>query len=282
MAEPAVGRARALLAVGDEAMRAVIRGTLELDVRFEVCAETADAPTTVAVAACERPDLCLLAVALPRGGIEAAREIRSVLPETAIVMLASRGDAEEFFAAVRAGASGYLTEDTSLERLPHALADVLDGSVAIPRPLVAQLIAEFRDEGPRRREVISDGPPLSSREWQVLELLGRGRSTAEIAKRLFISKATVRSHVCQLRHKLGVPDRQSAVRALSDLAKSAAAKSSNHNRQDCLAPQRSCQLDVQIASAPSPRILTGLALRHSTGVQGTAGAAHPCGPPPPW
>ena len=94
------------------------------------------------------------------------------------------------------------------------LAAVLAGRVALPPELVARLVEEFRDSSPRRRTVLSSSHPaqLTSREWQVLDLLRQGCATSEIARRLFVSPATVRSHVAAVLRKLRVADRDAAVR----------------------------------------------------------------------
>ena len=135
-------------------------------------------------------------------------------PETKVVMLTVSTEDADLFAALRAGASGYLLKGIDPARLPHALQDVVEGQSAIPRELVGRLIGEFRDRGPRRRTLVGTGETsaLTSREWQVLELLRQELSTAEIARRLVLSQATVRSHVAAILHKLDVPDRAAAIR----------------------------------------------------------------------
>jgi DNA-binding NarL/FixJ family response regulator len=203
--------ARVLLADDHVPTRDDIRQTLEAHGRFHVCAVASDAAEAVEAAARERPDLCLLDIRMPGNGIAAAWEITARLPETKVVMLTVSRDDDDLFAALRAGASGYLLKDTDPSRLPHALEDVLSGEAAIPRALVARLVGEFRDRGPRRRAVLSS-EPLTSREWEVLELLRREHSTAEIAERLVLSQATVRSHVAAILRKLRVADRAALVK----------------------------------------------------------------------
>jgi DNA-binding NarL/FixJ family response regulator len=129
-------------------------------------------------------------------------------------MLTVSRDDRDLFATLRAGASGYLLKDLAPSRLLDALADVLHGEAALPPALVARLIDEFRTRQPRRREIVGDGleAALTSREWQVLDLLRLELSTAEIARRLSVSRATVRSHVAAILRKLRVPDRAAAVR----------------------------------------------------------------------
>ncbi len=183
---------------------------------FSVCAEAGDARAAVAAAVRERPDVCLLDIRMPGNGIAAAFEIKSALPDTAVVMLTVSRDDADLFDALRAGASGYLLKDLDPARLPFALRGVLDGEAALPRQLVARLIEEFRSRGRRKRLVIGAGRgvDLTEREWEVLELLREGARTAEIAERLFISQVTVRRHVSEILRKLRVSDRKAALRLL--------------------------------------------------------------------
>ena len=150
---------------------------------------------------------------MPGNGIAAAAEIRSRLPDTTIVMLTVSDDDADLFAALRAGASGYLLKDIDPARLPHALQGVLDGEAAMPRTLVARVLEEFRSRGGRPRVFLPGRRPieLTPREWEVLELMREGLSTAEIAARLFVEPGTVRSHVTAILHKLHVTNRKSAL-----------------------------------------------------------------------
>jgi DNA-binding NarL/FixJ family response regulator len=132
-------------------------------------------------------------------------------------MLTISRDDSHVFAALRAGAAGYLLKDTETERLPEALRDVMNGEAALPVTLVTRLVEEFRDRAPRRRALMPsrEGEPrLTSREWEVLELMRRKMTTAQIARTLVVSPATVRSHVAAILRKLRVPDRDAAVRLL--------------------------------------------------------------------
>jgi DNA-binding NarL/FixJ family response regulator len=192
--------------------RSGVRQSL-VEAGFDVVGEASDAPSAVSLAECERPDLCLLDVHMPGGGIRAASDIVERLPETAVVMLTVSRNDEDLFDALRAGAAGYLLKDTDPERLPHALRGVLAGEAAVPRALVTRVIDEFRTRGRRRRVPLPGrrGVELSSREWEVLDLLREGCTTAEIAHRLFVSPVTVRRHVSAVLRKLDVPDRASAV-----------------------------------------------------------------------
>jgi DNA-binding NarL/FixJ family response regulator len=199
---------RVLIADDHAPTRADLREAVEQDERFVVVAEAADGAGAVEAALRERPDLCLLDIRMPGSGIAVTRELTTRLPEMKVVMITVSLDDDDLLNALRAGASGYLLKDIDLERLPHALMDTLNGGAAIPRRLVARVVAEFRDHGPRRRAIITErGYDLTSREWEVLGLLRQGLSTSQIASRLFVSRATVRSHVAALLKKLDVPDR---------------------------------------------------------------------------
>ena len=198
--------------------RSDMRAAVEHDPRFVVVAEVADGAAAVEAALRERPDICLLDVRMPGSGIAATREITTRLPATRVVVITVSLDDDDLFNALRAGAMGYLLKDIDPARLPHALSDVLAGRAAIPRPLVSRLVAEFRDHGPRRRPVVTEaGYDLTRREWEVLGLVREGRSTAQIAEKLFVSRATVRSHVAAILRKLPVPARE-ALRNLDEPA----------------------------------------------------------------
>jgi DNA-binding NarL/FixJ family response regulator len=192
---------RVLVADDHPPTRAGVRAVLEEN-GFDVCAEACSAEEAVAAALRETPDICLLDIHMPGSGIAAAGAITTALPDAAIVMLTVSDEDNDLFDAIQAGAAGYLLKDTNPARLP--------------RPLVAKLIAEFRDQSARRRLPIFGprGVKLTSREWQVLELLQEGLTTKEIGARLFISGPTVRTHVAAILRKLRVPTREAALKVL--------------------------------------------------------------------
>ena len=218
----AVGAGRRVLIADDHAAaRAGVRASLEQG-GFVVCAEASDGPGAVGAALRERPDACLLDVHMPGGGgIEAAAEISARVPGTAIAMLTVSADEEDLFAAIQAGADGYLLKDVDPQRLPHALAGVLAGEAAIPRQLVGRIVAELAGRRRRRVPLARGGAELTAREWEILELLHAGASTAEAADRLGLSQVTVRRHVSAVLGKLQVPDRGAAF-ALLDRLRAAA------------------------------------------------------------
>ena len=200
---------RVLIADDHAPTRADMREALERSGRFTVCAEAADGAAAVEAAVRERPDLCLLDIRMPgSSGIAATREITTRLPGTKVVMLTVSLDDDDLLNALRGGAVGYLLKDIDPDRLPYALNDAMEGGAPIPRRLVARLVSEFRDHGPRRRPVAEPGYDLTSREWEVLSLLRDGLTTKQMASKLFVSSATVRSHVASVLKKLHLPDRE--------------------------------------------------------------------------
>jgi DNA-binding NarL/FixJ family response regulator len=185
---------------------------------FQIVAEAIDAPSAIAAALEHRPDLCLLDVYMPGGGIAAAAELAEALPGMPIVMLSVSDTNDDLFDALRAGACGYLLKDTDPKRLPFALRAVLDGEAPLPRVLTARLITEFRRHGRERRIPDADGSlvTLSERESEVLELLRTELTTKQIAHRLGISPVTVRRHLSEALRKLRVTDRGAALRLTGD------------------------------------------------------------------
>lgn len=207
-----MSKGRVLIADDHIRTRAEVRRVLEESSRFEVCADVADAQAAVEAARREKPDICLLDIRMPGNGIAATAQIKAELPETAIVMLTvSRAD-DDLFDALRAGAKGYLLKGMNEDELPIALERVLNGQASLPGSLVARLIDEFRGRERYRVNLPEDRAVLlSPREWDVLELMRAGSTTAEIAERLFVSPTTVRSHVSAILRKLEVDDRSAAI-----------------------------------------------------------------------
>jgi two-component system, NarL family, nitrate/nitrite response regulator NarL len=184
---------------------------------FLVVAQATDADEAVDAALEHRPAACLLDISMPKGGgIEAARRICGDLPSTAVVMHTISEDNRDLLEALRAGASGYLLKTMDPNLIGRSLRAVMAGESTIPRHLTAQLIADY-DTGRTRRVVNATGQPvqLSTREWEVLEMLRAGLSTADIADRTYVAPVTVRSHVSSLLRKLRVDSRDEAVRLLS-------------------------------------------------------------------
>jgi DNA-binding NarL/FixJ family response regulator len=204
---------RVLIADDHAPTRDDVRRALETEPGFEVCASAGDAAEAVQAAVRGRPDVCLLDIRMPGGGLAAAWEIAARLPRAKIVMLTISDEDSDLFAALRAGADGYLLKTMSLRRLPAALAGVCSGEAAMPRALVARVLERFHGREPRWRHP-AGGPlaeqRLTSREWEVLELLAQEQSTAEIAWRLVLTASAVRVHIAAIVRKLHVANRAAA------------------------------------------------------------------------
>ena len=206
---------RLVMADDNARVRGQLRRALEAG-NWEVCAEGASAAEAVELSLQHRPDVVLLDIHMPGNGIQAAQQINRSLPETAIVMLTQSTEDEDLFDSLRAGAAGYLLKDADPTTLSDALRGVLVGEAAMPPGLVTRIMQEFR--GPSRRRFMRRSPAadkLSTREWEVMDMLSQGHSTEEVARRLFVSPTTVRVHVSAVLRKLRVKDRESAFRVLS-------------------------------------------------------------------
>ena len=205
---------RVVMADDHARIRASIRRILE-DSDCEVCAEGATADEAVALTMEHRPDVALLDIHMPGGGIDAAAEITRAVPDVAVVMLTQSVEEDDLFDALRAGASGYLLKDSDPATLGDSLRSVLAGEGAMAPRLVARIMAEFR--APSKRRLGRKSPAaakLSAREWEVMQLLVEGLSTEEVAARLFLSPTTVRVHVSTVLKKLRVKDREGAFKLL--------------------------------------------------------------------
>jgi DNA-binding NarL/FixJ family response regulator len=221
------GARRVLLADDHLAARTGTRMALE-EGGFVVCAEAADGPSAVEAARRDRPDVCLLDVLMPGGGIEAAKQIAVEVPDTAIVMLTVSDDEDHLFGAIRAGASGYLLKDMDPNRIPDAVSGVLAGEAAFPRRLMIRVVEEFSERQQRHVPLPAGGrAELTSREWETLHLLRAGNTTSATARRLGISQVTVRRHVSEAVRKLKVRDRKAALELLDVVQGRLASRRSN-------------------------------------------------------
>ena len=201
---------RVVIADDHPPTRAGIRLSLE-ESGFDVCAEAATAPAAVDACLEFRPDVALLDIHMPGNGITAAQRVVAQLPDTKVVMLTVSRDDADLFEALRAGARGYLLKDIDPARLGPALDGVLEGEAALPRNLVTRLMEEFQGRDERAQRPHGPLATLTSREWETLDLMRQGLTTAEIAARLFVSAVTVRTHIAAILRKLQVTDRQSAI-----------------------------------------------------------------------
>jgi two-component system NarL family response regulator len=157
------------------------------------------------------PDVVLMDVRMPgMGGIEATRRIRNAQPNTKVVMLTVSEDEEDLFAALRAGASGYLLKELSIEEVAGTVRAVARGQAVVSPSMAAKLLNEFNLLSRRVAEQRGDAPRLTDRELEVLRLVAKGMSNKEIAGELVIAENTVKNHVRNILEKLELRTRMEA------------------------------------------------------------------------
>jgi DNA-binding NarL/FixJ family response regulator len=182
---------------------------------IEVCGWADTAQTLVEEVARTNPDSCLIDVSLG-GGLQAASELSTRAPRTAVILLTGNPEEEECIQAIQAGAVGYVSTSISTERLPEVVRSVLAGELAIPRAFMAVLVDRLRDRSNRRHLMLRHhrGAELTAREWEVLALMQDGLGTQSIAEQLLISDVTVRRHIGAALKKLRVQSREEALALL--------------------------------------------------------------------
>jgi DNA-binding NarL/FixJ family response regulator len=205
-----------LLADGDPLARRLLRDALRDQPDLVVVGAATNGWEAIELVREHRPHVLIMEEALPRiSGIDVVRELAREAPETRIVMLCSCADHDVALQALQAGAAGFLSKDLQLTALPGIVRRVADGGAIVPPSLLPLLLA-------RLREVPETGwrpvrSRLTSRQWEIIDLLAEGSSTDEIAERLVVSPATVYSHVKTLMGTLGVHTRRDAVAAAERL-----------------------------------------------------------------
>jgi DNA-binding NarL/FixJ family response regulator len=183
---------------------------------FEIVGQAASGEEAIRQAAKQQPDLILLDLSMPgMSGLEALPELRRVAPGSEVIVLTASGTEENLLRAIRGGASGYLLKTEPPQRIVEFLRGVVNGEAALSGSIARRLLEQVRD-GNRDHAVPDEiASQLSARELEVLLLLDEHLGTDDIARRLFISEHTVRSHVKSLLRKLGVSSRREALEALS-------------------------------------------------------------------
>ncbi|MGV9267141.1 response regulator [Kitasatospora sp. NPDC003701] len=221
---------RVLVADDQTVVREGIVMLLGLLPGIEVVGAAADGEEAVALVERHRPDVVLMDLRMPRcDGVEATRRIRAAHPETEVVVLTTYADDDSLFPALQAGARGYLTKDAGGDEIARAIADVRSGAAGLSPQVQLRLLERLAEgagqatapgasagapggasgPGTGRPGELPDG--LTAREAEVLALIAEGLSNTEIARRLFVSPATVKTHINNLFAKTGVRDRAQAV-----------------------------------------------------------------------
>jgi NarL family two-component system response regulator LiaR len=177
---------------------------MALDSGVDICAEVGDAEQAIRAAKREQPDIALVGIEVCADWRNAVRGVCRAAPGCAVVVLAPSGDADDMLESVRAGAVGYVPGALDADRLRRIFRAVAQREAVVPRAMVIELLGEVRGGH-------ATGDLLTGRETQVLGMLRRGHSTAWIAERLQIAPVTVRRHVSELVHKLGVESRSDLI-----------------------------------------------------------------------
>ena len=208
--------AERILVVDDHPLTRDALGSLLAQGGFDVVGEAADGAEALELAAELQPDLVLLDLSMPGlDGLAALPRLRAAAPRCEVVVLTASGTEENLLAAIRAGAAGYLLKSEPPERIVSFLRGVANGEAALSGEVARRLLDQLRSGG-RIGGVPNDiAGALSAREVEVLLLLDEHLSTDDIAKRLFISEHTVRSHVKSMLRKLGVSSRRDALEQLA-------------------------------------------------------------------
>ena len=183
---------------------------------FDVIGEAADGREAIESARRLQPDLVLLDLSMPElDGLAALPRVREAAPECEVVVLTASGTEDNLLAAIQGGAAGYLLKTESPERIVEFLNGVAEGEAALSGAIARRLLEQVREGTAHSGVPDSIAQAVSARELEVLLLLDEHLATDEIAKRLFISEHTVRSHVKSLLRKLGVSSRRDALEQLA-------------------------------------------------------------------
>jgi DNA-binding NarL/FixJ family response regulator len=205
--------ARVVVADDQTVVREGIVMLLGLLPGIEVVGSAGDGEEAVALVARTAPDVVLMDLRMPRcDGVEATRRIRAEHPGTQVVVLTTFADDESLFPALAAGARGYLTKDAGGDEIVRAVHSVLSGDAGLSPGIQRRLLERLTEPEPEQAGPAQPPDGLTARETEVLLLIAEGLSNPEIARRLHVSTATVKTHINNLFTKTGLKDRAQAVR----------------------------------------------------------------------
>ena len=205
-----------ILVVDDHPLTRDALATLLTQGGFDVVGQASDGMEAIDLARRLQPSLVLLDLSMPElDGLSALPRLREAAPQCEVVVLTASGTEENLLAAIRGGAAGYLLKTESPERIVEFLNGVAEGEAALSGAVARRLLEQVREGAVHAGVPDSIAQTLSARELEVLLLLDDHLGTDEIAKRLFISEHTVRSHVKSLLRKLQVSSRREALEALA-------------------------------------------------------------------
>jgi two-component system NarL family response regulator len=204
---------RTLIADDHELFRRGLRMVLDDTSDIEVLGEAGDGESAVDLAREHAPDVVVMDVRMPvRSGLDAARAIKEELPGTKILVLTISDEEDDLYEAIKAGASGYLLKEISIDEIGEAVRSVHGGQSLISPSMASKLLDEFaamiKKEEQKEQVPV---PRLTPREMEVLEHVAKGMNNREIAKTLFISENTVKNHVRNILEKLHLHSRMEAV-----------------------------------------------------------------------
>ena len=198
---------RIVIADDHDLVRQGIRGFLETHADLAIVGEAGDAATAVSLCSAQTPDVALVDLVMPGGGIEATRAIRAASPKTQVVLLTSFEDVQQIVAAVQAGALSCLLKDVDADALADALRKAAQGEAVLHPRIAARLMEAMRHGVEPGSDALHS---LSQRERETLALVAEGLSNQLIAERLGIGEKTVKTHVSNVLGKLNVSDRTQA------------------------------------------------------------------------
>jgi two-component system NarL family response regulator len=203
-----------VLVVDDHALfRRGLQMVLKGEGDIEVVGEAADGNEAVAKAQETMPDVILMDVRMPhRSGIDATQQIKDLIPHVKILMLTISDEEADLYEAIKAGASGYLLKEISIDEVADAIRSVSAGQSRLSPSMAAKLLQEFAAMSKRASEARQfPAPRLTDREMEVLRLVAQGLNNRDIAKELFISENTVKNHIRNILEKLHLHSRMEAV-----------------------------------------------------------------------